>query len=183
MKHAVAHLPMNSVSCLSPLLAETAIAASGALAKWPAIASASFAEDVAPKPYTVFTPHQAASMESLVEQFVPRDDYPGAKDAGVVGFIDRKLAGPFGGFFIGRYQAGLKQLDQCSKQRFDREFALLHPDQQSDLLHAIADKTYGADMDDFLGLALQDTFEGYYGSPEDGGNRDGASWKMIGFGG
>jgi gluconate 2-dehydrogenase gamma chain len=159
------------------------IAATGALAKWPAIASASVAEDAASKHYTVFTPPQASLMESLVEQFVPRDDYPGAKDAGVVGFIDRKLAGPFGSFFIGRYEAGLKQIDQFSRQRFDREFASLHPDQQSELLHAIADKTYGADIDDFLGLVLQDTFEGYYGSPEDGGNRDGASWKMIGFGG
>lgn len=157
------------------------IAASGALATWPSIASASFAEGAAKTNYSVFTPSQAALMESLVDQFIPRDDYPSASDAGVVHFIDQKLAGPFGSFFIARYEAGLKQIDQLSRQRFHHEFALLPADQQSDLLHAIADKAYGADIHDFFQLALQDTFEGYYGNPEDGGNRDGASWKMIGF--
>ncbi len=157
------------------------MAASGALATWPALASASSAEDAGKKNYTAFTPSQATLMESLVDQFVPADDYPGAKDAGVVRFIDQKLAGPFGSFFIARYEAGLKQMDQLSRQRFHRDFASLQPDQQSDLLHAIADKSCGADMSDFLELVLHDTFEGYYGSPADGGNRDGASWKMIGF--
>jgi hypothetical protein len=157
------------------------IAASGALAKWPALAAVASVVDGSTTSYSLFSPSQAALMESLVEQFVPADDFPGARGAGVVHYIDQKLAGPYGSFFVARYEAGLKQVDEVSRQRFQRDFAALDSGQQSSLLQAIADKAYGADAHEFLETALYDTFDGYYGNPEDGGNRNGASWKMIGF--
>ena len=157
------------------------IAVSGALAKWPALAAASSAADGSKNSYAMFSPSQAVLMESLVDQLIPADDFPGAKDAGVVHYIDRKLAGPYGKFFVARYEAGLKQMDEVSRQHFHRDFGSLDAGQQSSLLHAVADKTYGAGIHDFLKTVLYDTFEGYYGSPEDGGNRNGSSWKMIGF--
>ena len=156
------------------------MAASGALARWPALAESALLDD--PKiVYKVFSPAQAASMESLVDQLIPADDFPGAKDLGVVHFIDQKLASPFGGFFVPRYESGLKQLEELSRERFQQDFASLHGEQQSSLLHAIADKAHGDSLHEFFQTVLGDTFEGYYGSPADGGNRNGASWKMIGF--
>ena len=157
------------------------IAVSGALVKWPALAAVSSAAEGTSTSYAVFTPAQAALMGALVDQLIPADDFPGARDAGVVHFIDRKLTGPYGGFFVGHYETGLKQMDEVSRRHFQRDFVSLDPVRQSTLLHAIADKTYGAEIHDFFERVLYDTFDGYYGSPEDGGNRNGASWKMIGF--
>jgi gluconate 2-dehydrogenase gamma chain len=157
------------------------IAVGGAMVRWPALAAASTAADNAKHTYAVFSAAQAALMDALVEVLIPADDFPGAKDAGVVTYIDKKLGGPYGSFFIARYETGLKQVEEISRQRFHQDFASLDGSQQSTLLHAFADKTYGADIQDFFHAVLSDTFEGYYGNPEDGGNRNGASWKMIGF--
>ena len=157
------------------------IAVGGAMVRWPALAAASTAADNAKHTYAVFSAAQAALMDALVEVLIPADDFPGAKDAGVVGFIDQKLGGPYGTFFIARYEAGLRKVDEISRQRFHQDFALLDGSQQSTLLHAFADNTHGSEVRDFFQTVLSDTFEGYYGSPEDGGNRNGASWKMIGF--
>jgi gluconate 2-dehydrogenase gamma chain len=67
-----------------------------------------------------------------------------------------------------------------SVEQAGKVFASLPADQQSLVLHSIAEK---AEDRDFFNLLLGDTFEGYYGDPGHGGNRNGASWKMIGFGG
>jgi gluconate 2-dehydrogenase gamma chain len=157
------------------------IAASGTVAGWPAVSSMSFAGTLAPKAYAVFTPSQAALMEALVDQLIPPDDYPGGKDAGVVHFIDQKLAGPYGKFYVARYEAGLKQMNAESRKKFDKEFSSLGSDQQLLLVQGFADQH--SEARDFFHLVLGDTFEGYYGDPQHGANRDGASWKMIGFAG
>src|SRR4051812_31048773 len=48
-------------------------------------------------PLRFFTREQAAIVEAACERIIPADENsPGAKDAGVVIFIDRQLAGPFG---------------------------------------------------------------------------------------
>jgi gluconate 2-dehydrogenase gamma chain len=157
------------------------IAASGALAKWPALAAVSSTASGPGAGYAVFTPPQVALMESLVEQIVPADDFPGAREAGAVRFIDQKLAGPYGSFFVARYESGLKQFADVCRQQFHREFASLDSSEQMHFLEAVAAKSHGESLHDFFQTVISDTFEGYYGTPADGGNRDGASWKMIGF--
>ncbi len=42
-----------------------------------------------------FTPEEARLVEALSEQIIPADQDPGGKQAGVVGFIDCQLAGPY----------------------------------------------------------------------------------------
>lgn len=157
------------------------IAAGGAIAKWPALASVASGPGEAKIAYAVISPEQAALLEALVDQFIPTDDYPGAKDAGVVHYIDQKLAGPFGSFFVTRYQDGLRQINEASRREWRHDFVALDAEQQASLLHGIDERTYGEAAQEFLQTLLSDTFEGYYGNPQDGGNRDGLSWKMIGF--
>jgi len=41
-----------------------------------------------PPPYTPFAPEHHAALERLVDLVIPADDTPGAKDAGVTGFIE-----------------------------------------------------------------------------------------------
>jgi gluconate 2-dehydrogenase gamma chain len=157
------------------------IAASGALAKWPALAAVSSTTSGSAASYAVFTPPQVTLMEALVEQIVPADDFPGAKEAGAVRFIDHKLGGPYGRFFVARYESGLKEFSDVCRQQFHREFASLDSGEQSHFLEDVAAKSHGESLHEFFQTVISDTFEGYYGTPEDGGNRDGASWKMIGF--
>ena len=115
-------------------------------------------------------------------QFVPADKDPGAKEAGVVFYIDGILAGRFGKFFKDRYEHGLAMVDEVSSKRFGREFVALDPDQQVTILKALeSGDAAGDDGSGFFSLILRHTMEGYYGDPEHGGNRGNASWTMLGF--
>ena len=42
--------------------------------------------------FEFFTPDQARDAEAIAEQIIPRDESPGAKEAGVMYFIDRALS-------------------------------------------------------------------------------------------
>lgn len=55
-------------------------------------------EVVRPGPWQFFSPEEAATVEALADRLIPPDPQtPGGKDAGCAVFIDRQLAGPYGG--------------------------------------------------------------------------------------
>jgi gluconate 2-dehydrogenase gamma chain len=154
-----------------------------ALTSWPALAAEALDNSLAPG-CNVFTISQAALVGAIVEQIVPSDNYPGAKEGGVVAFIDRILAGPFGEFYKARYKQGLLMIDELSQMRFTRNFVSLVSDQQASVLISLESGIGGSSAGrEFFGLILQHTIEGYYGDPKHGGNLGGVSWKMIGFAG
>ena len=128
-----------------------------------------------------FTVPQAALVESIAERMVPADANPGGKAAGVVFYIDGVLAGPFGKFYRKNYEEGLPTIDAASQKRFGSTFVSLPPQQQTAILEDLESPTAPASKKDFFGLLWRHVMEGYYGDPEHGGNREGASWKMIGF--
>ena len=129
-----------------------------------------------------FTVAQAATAGSVVQQIVPPDEYPGAKDSGVVFYIDGILSGRFGHFYRERYEQGLKLLDGASHKQFVRNFSSLEDTQQIAILRALeSGQAGGAEGREFFALIRQHTMESYYGDPEHGGNHEGASWEMIGF--
>lgn len=130
----------------------------------------------------VFTAPQAALVEAIAEQIVPTDDFPGGKGAGVVFYIDGVLAGPFGKFYRDHYERGLRMVDEVSQKQLGSKFASLTTAQQITFLKDLeSGQAAGNTGRQFFALILEHTMEGYYGDPEHGGNRDGASWKMIGF--
>ena len=130
----------------------------------------------------VFTLAQAATVSAIAVQFVPADNDPGAKEAGVVFFIDGILVGRFGKFFKDCYERGLGMVDELSSKRFGQNFVALDHDQQITILKALeSGEGAGDEGCNFFSLILRHTMEGYYGDPEHGGNRDNVSWKMIGF--
>lgn len=130
----------------------------------------------------VFNPAQAAVVTAIAVQLVPADENPGAKEAGVLSYIDGVLAGKFGKFYKDRYEHGLRMVDEVSRKQFDRDFIALESNQQISILKALeSGDTGGDDGRNFFSLILRHTMEGYYGDPEHGGNRGNASWKMIGF--
>lgn len=129
-----------------------------------------------------FTVEEAAMVSAICEQIVPRDEYAGGEESGVVSFIDGVLSGPMGRFYQTKYREGLLTVKIISHERQCKNFAALACDDQTKLLRDLESGAVGGISGrKFFGLILQHTMEGYYGNPSDGGNRGGASWKMIHF--
>jgi gluconate 2-dehydrogenase gamma chain len=117
-------------------------------------------------------------LEALCDQIVPADDAPGAKQAGVLYYIDRQLAGALQRF-APNYQRGLSQFASACRERTGREFLRLPFAEQTAFLKDVESGRVPG-LDAFFRMAVDHTMQGFYGSPAHGGNRDEASWKMLG---
>jgi gluconate 2-dehydrogenase gamma chain len=114
------------------------------------------------------------TVDAICEQFIPADQDPGARAAGVVNYIDTQLAGRFKKHREA-YQKGIAAVNAASVGRFGKPFAALPFDQQTGLLRQL-EKPEAR----FFSLILQHTMQGFYGDPRHGGNRGCVSWKMLG---
>ena len=137
-------------------------------------------------PWRVLTPDEARLVEAVSEQIIPSDRDPGAKEAGVVHFIDRQLDGPYKRF-AEKYHAGLACLAKTSQALYGKAFeALAWPD-QTRVLQALESNKVPKDIwstpkaSEFFGLIRDHSMQGFYGSPRHGGNRNYASYKMLGL--
>jgi gluconate 2-dehydrogenase gamma chain len=141
-------------------------------------------------PLRFFTAPEAKMIQAACERIFPTDESgPGATEAGVVIYIDRQLAGPYGkdkhrytkGPWVesipehgyqGKetpqevYRAGIKLLPD--------DFAGLSAEQQDLHLEKIQE-TY------FFQLLRAHTVEGMFCDPLHGGNIGMVGWKLIGF--
>jgi gluconate 2-dehydrogenase gamma chain len=120
-----------------------------------------------------FTEEEAATAAAIADQIIPPDEHPGAAAAGAVDFLDRQLKGHYR-FLQAAYRQGLAEIDEAARARFGRRFAELAFDQQRALL-AEREQT------PFFRLIVDHTMQGFYGDPRHGGNRDFASWRMLGI--
>jgi gluconate 2-dehydrogenase gamma chain len=140
-------------------------------------------------PLRFFTAPQAKTIQAACERIFPTDDSgPGATDAGVVIYIDRQLAGPYGKdkyrYTKGPWVASIPEHGYQGKetpQQIYREgiellgdFAALPPEQQDLHLEKIQE-TY------FFQLLRTHTVEGMFCDPLHGGNIGMVGWKLIGF--
>jgi gluconate 2-dehydrogenase gamma chain len=129
-------------------------------------------------PLASFSADEARLVEALCDQIVPADDAPGAKEAGVLYYIDRQLAGPLARF-TPSYRQGLAQFAAACLERTGREFlSLPFAEQTAFLKDMAAGRAPG--LDAFFRMVVDHTMQGFYGSPAHGGNRGEASWKMLG---
>jgi gluconate 2-dehydrogenase gamma chain len=151
-----------------------------AIASMPAV-SATAQRSLAPG-CKFFTVSQAALIESVADQMIPPDQDAGGKSAGVILYIDGVLAGPYGRFYKANYEEGLAMIDAASQKEFGALFAAAGSDHQAKILQDLqSGHSRRESRHEFFGLLWRHVMEGYYGDPDHGGNRDGASWKMLGF--
>jgi gluconate 2-dehydrogenase gamma chain len=164
---------------------------------------------VRPGPWLFFTADEAALIEAAVDRLIPPDSRgPGGKDAGCAVYIDRQLAGPYGrseGLYTrppfmpgvatqgyqmpdapaARYRVGLRTLADYIKSNFaGKSFRDLPPEDQDKVLKGLESGLIAlkdVKSADFFTLLLGNTQEGFFADPIYGGNRDMASWKLIGF--
>ena len=127
-----------------------------------------------PAELAVFSPAEGKEIEALAGQIIPADETPGAREAGVLYFIDRALA-TFDSDKREVYTKGLAETESKRAEMFASEsIAALSAEQQIQLLEAI-EKTA------FFELLRTHCILGFFGDPSYGGNRNQAGWKLIGF--
>ncbi len=165
-------------------------------AQWPGmLAAAQHAHAAAranPAPaFEVLTPEQAKEIEAISSLIIPTDELPGAREAGVVYFIDRALQ-TFAADAKPAYAQGLADLNRMAGEMFpgiDR-FSAATPAQQEKLFarleeesqtgHATNRRRFSASGVNFAEAIWFHTLAGFLVDPEGGGNRDYAGWKVIG---
>ncbi|CDN56998.1 Gluconate 2-dehydrogenase gamma chain (plasmid) [Neorhizobium galegae bv. officinalis bv. officinalis str. HAMBI 1141] len=165
---------------------------------------------VKPGGWLFFTLEEAQTMEAVADRLVPADDLSlGGKDAGCVLYLDRQLVGSYGTssrlytkgpFMPGlptqgyqasdtpaqRYRSGIAALNAFTREtKGGKRFAELAPaDQDAVLKDLEAGKITlpnKVDAKSFFNLMLANVMEGFFADPIYGGNKDMASWKMLGF--
>ncbi len=170
-------------------------------ANWPALLAAAdharhAAQSAAPPKFEFFSPDQAVEIEAIAARIIPTDDTPGAREAGVVYFIDRGLA-TFAVESQKTYREGLPELQARVTEMFPgvAKFSAATPEQQDEVLNSFeehgetsqkaakpAQRTIrprpGAQS--FFETLRQHTIAGFLIDPDYGGNRDGVGWKLIG---
>jgi gluconate 2-dehydrogenase gamma chain len=131
----------------------------------------------APPPYHfgALTPAQAADLEAVAMRIFPSDGTPGAKEAGVIHFLDQALA-TFAAPQKGSMLEGLDDLNKQARSKWPdtTTFAALPPERQDELLKTI-------ETGPFFGQVRFATIVGMFSNPSYGGNQDQVGWKLLGF--
>jgi len=163
-------------------------------AHWPAVLSAAdhahrAAQSATPPRFEFFSPEQAAEIDAIAARIIPTDGTPGAREAGVVYFIDRALI-TFASDDQKTYKEGLPELQARVRELFPavERFSAATPEQQDEVLHSLDDHAPvparpfrpRAVAQSFFETLRQHTIAGFLIDPDAGGNRDGVGWKVIG---
>jgi len=156
-----------------------------------------------------FTQAEFDAVGAIAERLIPADELSiSGKEAGCATFIDRQLAGDYGrastqyrlGRFVKgtpeqgpqsaltpaeRYRQGLTALNDYVQQQYHKSFVQLSGAEQDKILTAMEKNqlNLGAEVEtkQLFEQILQNVREGFLSDPIYGGNKDMASWKMIGF--
>ena len=125
--------------------------------------------------FSALTPDQGQVIIAMASRILPSaDQRPGAREAGVVYFIDRSLS-TFNAVQKTVYTEGVKDLNSRAARRWKGtpNFPALSATQQDDLLREI-------EHTPFFEAVRFDTIVGMFALPTWGGNRDYAGWHMLG---
>lgn len=162
------------------LSSATGISAAWVATHWPAVLAAAdhahaAARSAAPPKFEFLSPEQAAEVEAMAAQIIPSDDTPGAREAGVIHFIDRALV-TFDKDSQKVYLEGLPKLQETllKMDPAAKRFSAASAEQQIAALKAIEKST-------FFRAVRTHTVLGFLSDPERGGNANRVGWKLIGF--
>lgn len=140
----------------------------------------------------VLTAAEARELEAIAARILPATDTPGAREAGVIWFIDEAFDSIMKGS-LGFARAGLQDFQSGVAGAAHRE-----PQKQeggysgteaapgvsrfSDLEEPAQDEYLASrESSAFFGLVHFLTIAGFFGMSAYGGNRDNVGWKLLGF--
>jgi len=172
----------------------TGVSAVWLSANWPSLLAAAEhahaqAKAAGPRKFEFFTPAEATEVEAVAARIIPSDDTPGAREAGVIYFIDRALI-TFAKDQQNIYREGVPALQAQTKKMFPevKSFSSATPQQQDDVLRSISGPggggivivAPGADGTSFFEVVRAHTVFGFLADPDTRGNPNGVGWKLIG---
>jgi gluconate 2-dehydrogenase gamma chain len=130
------------------------------------------------------SPTQATTIGAFVERLIPTDaSGPGAREANVLRYIDRALAGDLW-MFRPSYVAATQALDAYSQSKYGADFAGLSTDKQDavltdmDLNRATG---FNPNAKAVFEMIRTHAVQGMFGDPAHGGNTGFAGWKLVRF--
>jgi gluconate 2-dehydrogenase gamma chain len=158
--------------------------------------------------YLTLTAAEAAFLSAAYDTFIPADRLsPSGTDCGLVTYMDRQLAGAWGNgarfyragpFLQGKpehgyqlpltprefFTAGIRAANAWSRKTYGKDFDRLSPADRDAALKAMEQGK--ADFPDFnskpfFEALYQSAMEGFFADPIYGGNRNKASWRMVGY--
>lgn len=137
--------------------------------------AAAYARIAAHEKFAVLTPGESLVLDAIARQIFPSDETPGAREAGIVRFIDRALD-TFASDSLAPIRAGLRELQAEVEKRYFGipTFADLTSERQQGLLRDIEDS-------EFFEVVRTLTVTGMFALPTYGGNRDEIGWRLLGF--
>ena len=172
----------------------------------PAAAPAAAAPEA--EPLLTLTETEHAFVVAAADTLIPADDVsPSGSQCGVATFIDRQLAGAYGGgarlYRDGPFEkakpelgyqlplnpreffrAGIAAANEWSRKSHGKDFDRLAPPDRELALKAMeAGKAEfsGFSSRAFFNALLEISMEGFFADPIYGGNRNMAAWKMVGY--
>lgn len=129
--------------------------------------------------------HEDQTLQALIDRIIPADEYPSGWQAGVGDFIERILSTDLTARarFV---EEGLGLLQQESRARHNgTDFVNLPHEAQDKIIEdLLAGKTaidWMISATEFIMLIIRLSIQGFYSDPENGGNHDAISWKMINY--
>jgi gluconate 2-dehydrogenase subunit 3-like protein len=162
-------------------------------AHWPALLAAAThahqtAKSAVPPKFEFFSAEEAKEIEAIAARIIPSDNTPGAREAGIVFFIDRALV-TFSRDDQKKYRDGLRNLQARLQELFpgSQKFSHATPEQQDEVLRSFEEQVHpalGWDLypksPSFFETIRAHTITGFLIDPDSGGNQRGAGWKVIG---
>lgn len=172
----------------------TGVSAFWISANWPSLLAAADhartqTKGAVAKKFEFFTPAEAVEVDAVCERILPADDTPGAREAGVIYFIDRALM-TFAKDQRQVFRDGLPALQNLTKSMFPQRhlFSTATSDEQDQVLRRFGQQADGAPNVFASAPAVQNFFEvvryltiaGFLIDPDTRGNPAGVGWKLIG---
>jgi gluconate 2-dehydrogenase gamma chain len=132
-----------------------------------------------------FNDTDAETVAAFAERLMPgAPGKPGARDAGVLNYIDLALAGAYADL-QDFYRRGLAQLDAYCRKTYGEPFVRLAAERQDEVIGALEAGKPGEfrwpTAQAFFNTVRTHTMEGMFADPIYGGNKDFAGWRLIGF--
>ena len=127
----------------------------------------------------------SATVTAFAERLMPgAPGKPGARDAGVLNYIDLALSGAYSDL-QDFYRRGLAALEAYCRKTHDASFVKLSAAKQDEVIAALEQgKDTGftwPSAQAFFNTVRTHTMEGMFADPVYGGNKDFAGWRLIGF--
>jgi gluconate 2-dehydrogenase gamma chain len=125
------------------------------------------------------------TIAAFAERLMPAaPDKPGARDAGVLNYIDLALAGAYADQ-QDFYRRGLVALDAYCRKTFKEPFRRLSAAQQDEAIMALeqgkASEFTWPSQQAFFNTVRTHTMEGMFADPVYGGNKNFAGWNLLAF--